>query len=711
MHQQQPSLPYPYPYPVETSDRAWLRIQRGTTRSLLSLRRFWWIPLGASLIAIMLGVQRISNEPVQYVSRARLWVSAKINLQESGLYREEFGYFFGTQSELMQSKTIRDRALDGVKVVHPELQACPVDLRITQSPGTTIFILQASGADGEYVRAYLASLIDEFFKFKKELRSSTSESTLNMLYAAVQEREKELKAAQEQQRTYQETNDVVVWQEQGANIGSQLSRLRSQLADLEMELQLFQSLHSTTDTNSLKLMQAASALAPLAARTNSSVAATAGASSDLSAVEQKIRLLRLEQADLGLHLLPKHPKMQALDTSLAQAEKLREFYLEEAAVGRTSRLEALTLGVTTLKAALRAAEGQAREANQRLVEYSSHRENVDRVNRLYTRLLDLLQNVDVNKDLEQETLSIMEPPSAAFSGSGNTRIRLTQAGVAGFVAGLCIVILLGRLDDRLFSLEDVTENFGEEVFGQVPNMSRGRALASGRLEILAVDDPRHGFAESFRSIRSSILFAGQQKERARTILVTSAVPGEGKSTVAANLACVLALAGSKTLLIDCDLRRGTAHESLGVNREPGLADHLLKGGGDPLPVLPTAVSGLFAVPAGKRVTNSGELFLGKGFNDLLQQARVDYDFVILDSPPVFAADDASTLAPPMDGVLFVVRCGHTRTRMARRALDLLHQRKAKVMGVVFNRANFSTRSSYYYNYSGYNFQREQPKAS
>ncbi|HYG35799.1 MAG TPA: CpsD/CapB family tyrosine-protein kinase, partial [Clostridia bacterium] len=185
------------------------------------------------------------------------------------------------------------------------------------------------------------------------------------------------------------------------------------------------------------------------------------------------------------------------------------------------------------------------------------------------------------------------------------------------------------------------------------------------------------------------------------VLITSALPNEGKSTVSANLARTVAQGGARVLLIDGDLRKGTLHSVMGLQREPGLSELLLQNL-DPSKVIQIdSIPNLSFIAAGMRLHNPGDLFLGHTFDQLLARWREQYDYVVIDSSPVFAADDATTLAPKVDGTLFVVRSKFTGARQVKEALELLIRRQAKVLGLVLNRADASKRSYHYYKYAEY----------
>jgi len=202
--------------------------------------------------------------------------------------------------------------------------------------------------------------------------------------------------------------------------------------------------------------------------------------------------------------------------------------------------------------------------------------------------------------------------------------------------------------------------------------------------------------ESYRSLRSALLFLDSEKERPKVMLVTSAMPNEGKSTIATNLARILALGGARVLLVDGDLRKGRLHDLLGLSPAPGLADLLRRTEDFDKIVQTSSLPNLSFVARGANLPNAGDLLLNPVFDQFLEHVRRQYDHVIIDSSPVFATDDATTMAPKMDGTLFVVRSHFSRTSMIKEALEQLYRRQAKVLGLIVNRANSSDQSYHYY---------------
>jgi len=246
------------------------------------------------------------------------------------------------------------------------------------------------------------------------------------------------------------------------------------------------------------------------------------------------------------------------------------------------------------------------------------------------------------------------------------------------------------------SYGEFQRHFSENVVGQIP-----KEKVKGKMALLQPDDPRHIFAESYRNIRSSLLFMPYEGPRPKTILVTSAVPNEGKSTVSANLAIALALSRARTLLIDGDLRRGGLREQFGSDSRLGFSEVLQQEVPWQEVVMPTTYPSLFLLTRGKTLPQPSEHLLRESTDQFLKEIYHQYDYIIIDSSPVLAADDTTSLAPKIDATLLVVRLSHTSARLAKKALELLYSRQVNVPGVILNFVDTSLPEYYYYQYSEY----------
>lgn len=219
----------------------------------------------------------------------------------------------------------------------------------------------------------------------------------------------------------------------------------------------------------------------------------------------------------------------------------------------------------------------------------------------------------------------------------------------------------------------------------------------GTGDLVALSSPHSPAAEAFRSLRTNIQFSSLDR-KLKLLLVTSAGPREGKSTILANLAVTMAEAGLKVVLVDCDLRRPKLHEFFGLDPAPGFTDAVLADDEASLPLQQTPQPGLRLLAAGAVPPNPSELLGAQRTARVLELLSAEADLVLLDSPPIAAVTDAVVLASRVDGVLLVVSSGKTRRDLARAAKAQLDKVNARILGVVLN--NVRLDKSLYRYYSG-----------
>jgi capsular exopolysaccharide synthesis family protein len=214
-------------------------------------------------------------------------------------------------------------------------------------------------------------------------------------------------------------------------------------------------------------------------------------------------------------------------------------------------------------------------------------------------------------------------------------------------------------------------------------------------KLITLNDPRSAAAEAYRTLRTNLMFSSVE-EPLHTLLVTSAEQSDGKSNVIANLAVTFAQAGNKTILVDCDLRRPAQHEIWGVSNERGLTTMMLEESAMSTPPLAqTSVENLLILPTGPLPPNPADILGGQRMTGVIGVLKARANYVLFDSPPVLAATDAALLGSKLDGVLLVVRGGHTRREplaRARQALDRVHVR---LVGAVLSNAPRENTGGYY----------------
>lgn len=686
------------------------------------LIRHWWVPMAAVTAGLAVQAAAWRFQLPQFVSSGRMIVNLKLSIPEGSLYTEELNNFLGTQAALMQSGTVISRAHARVMGEKGYQEYQPVALKALILPRTTIFVLEGTGPDGRYTQGFVQACMEEYINLKKEMRAQTSDVTLAGMTEEVARLEKELRKCDEELVTFQSSNSVILLQEQGNSAGSFLAGLNQRLATLKSEYALLQTL--TVDQNLERQRQgsAFSAADLTDAPDGRNDLERAGLTdAGYFRAKQQVLVLKAEQGDLAQYLRPKHPKITALNEEIARQERLLSIFRQQSDEQLEGRKDSLKLQIRNLEQDVREWDARALEISRKSAEFQRLKANSQRTQALYDRLLATMQTLDVNKQISPESVTVMERASNAVTNRPGLPRKLLIGALAGLAAGMLLLLLMDRLDDRINSFSELQELFTEEVLGQIPREKS--ALRKGEPGLLQPQDERYAFVEAYRSLRSSLLYMAEPAQRARTLLVTSSVPNDGKSLTSANLAITLAGAGARVLLVDADLRKGSLHNRFGLTAGvPGLSEALGSQGGkdepsrvpDAIPhwaqsVQPTKVPNLFLLPRGNTTHSSSELFLSPGTVHFLSEASGAYDFVLLDSAPVMAADDVTSLAPHIDGVIFVVRAEHTSARVARAALDLLYLRHVCVLGLVFNAVR-PTSADYYYYYKYKDYHHSYPVA-
>ena len=635
----------------------------------------------------------------------------------------------------------------------------PVTIRVNQSPKSSVFTLQASGSNPSYIEAYLNALMQVYLEYKSQVRAQVSGYTLASISEQVQKAERDLKDEQNALLAFQRTNNLAILQEEGTVSGGYLARLQTQLSDLQLEDRLLkasaadQEKAATQARNAAEYKRLGDLLATLTKKrqdlltqfapenswvvevdkqiaaneklkaqleTNNPGLASMKVSADYGltmaqlaspdsatglaesterlSANRELEGLKIQRERLSKYLKPKHPKIVKLDADIDRAQKLLEVFRRQSQEQLAASRNNLELKIQNIQNSIKEWESKVVAANAHIAEAERFKVSVQQKQQIVDRLGLLLQNVGISRNIDQETLQVLQPASPAK----RTYTQEIGSGVAGTFGGLAlgvgIIFLITLRDDRFTSALEVVEKFGDSIVAQVPEI---KANGSGSYLLLEEGEDRHMYAESYRNLRSAIMFLAVEGQRPKVLLVTSALPNEGKSTVAANLARTLALGGSKVLLVDADLRRGLLHKLLGFQATPGLTELLKQPDTLPQAMQTNSMPNLQFISAGARLRNPGDQFLGQTFDHLLEQWRKQFDYIVLDCTPVFAADDATTLAPKADGTLFVVRNRYSGAQQVREALELLSQRQARVLGLVFNRADASLRSYHYYKYADY----------
>jgi Mrp family chromosome partitioning ATPase len=280
--------------------------------------------------------------------------------------------------------------------------------------------------------------------------------------------------------------------------------------------------------------------------------------------------------------------------------------------------------------------------------------------------------------------------STEFRPPDSRAIRLALAGVIGLLAGAGLALVMGRLDTKIRTSEQATDRFGYPVLAEIPTIRRDQ-----RKGIVTADHPTSAGSDAFRLLGAGVHVAarprgtddGEEETRGRIVLITSSGPAEGKSTVVANLAAVLAEEGKRVIVFSADLRRPSLHEVLDSAAQPGL----VQASGERSPLLReyrqwTRFDRVYLVPSGGYTDRPGEVLAAPAVGTLLRQAAESAEWVVVDTAPILVAGESAPLFEEADLVLVVARIGITSIRVAERTRDTLHRLGADSAWIVLNGA-------------------------
>jgi succinoglycan biosynthesis transport protein ExoP len=659
-------------------------------------QRRWWIPLVTICLGLFVQAWLIYQMPPSFLSTSKMMLAGKLNLSQGAVYSEDSVNFYGTQIQLMQSAEVKRSAESLVRSTHPEMQPVPVDITVLQKARTSIFELNAIGSTGDYTQAYLNALMQKYLDFKKGMREGQGHSVTTAITEQLIQTEKDLRNGEDELLEFQKQNNIGFIQEEGNSAAAYLVKLNQQYAQLKTEYDLLNLLD--LDQNLDRDQKNPNAdVASQQAEEKGLPFSDVGPEGDYLKAKQQVQLLKAELETLSKDLRPMHPKILKLNDDVVKQGKLIELFRQDTVEKLETRRKSIGKQMENLQSNIKEWEAKALDLSQRLAQFNRVKGKVDRLKTLYDRLTNNLKDVDVSQVVDSsDQVSVMEMATAPVSVRPGLIKSLLIGLVCGAIVGIAILLLLDRIDDRMASFGEFQHHFTENVLGQIP-----KEKGKGKVTLLQPDDARHVFAESYRNIRSSLFFMPCEGPRPKTLLVTSAVPNEGKSTISSNLAITMALSGARTLLIDGDLRRGALRELFGISSHIGFSEVLKQEVDWREVTVPTAYPNLFLLPRGKTLTQPSEHLLRESTDAFLKEIYQNYDYIVIDSSPVLAADDTTSLAPKIDATLFVVRLSYTSARLTRKSLELLYNRQVNVPGVILNYVDTSLPEYYYYQYSEY----------
>ena len=572
-------------------------------------------------------------------------------------------------------------------------------LGVKRVPNTRLIEVRFEAEDptlaAEVVNTHLQNFIEQNFRGKYDATTQAS----NWLSSELEELRIKVEKSEDARIAYERENQI--WEiDEKQNITTQ------KLADLSKDLTEGQT--DLIQKKAMSQLAHSESIDSLPAIRDSVV---------LQDLKKRQEDLQQQFSDALNQFGPNYPRVQRLQAQIKENEQaiLRE---KKNVVGSIdAEYQASFDRTELLKQALDKQKTEANDLAGKLIQYNILKHDAEANKQLYDGLLQKLKEAGISAGLRSSNIRVVDP---ALTPSAPTRPQKARnillAFLVGLVGGIGLAFFREYLDNTVKSPDDVETLTGLPSLAVVPafgelngsRLHKSPALAAGdkpaesRIELVAYNQPKSQISEAFRALRTSLLLS-QADHPPQVILVTSALPREGKTTAAVNLAVTLAQLGDRTLLIDSDLRKPGVRRALGLSggKEIGLSSYLAGVSAlDEVSLPHPAITNLVAMPTGPIPPSPADLLSSHRMREAIVHLRLQYKFVVIDSPPIMAATDAVILSALVDGVLLVVRSGETPKEAFTRCRDLLVGVKCRLLGVVLNAVD-SSAPDYYYSYRYY----------
>lgn len=698
---------------------------------LIILRKHQWLILTFLVTVVtVVTIASFKMKPV-YVATAQVEVDRESQnsqpFQDGNFYDEytDADTYIETQTKILQSETL---ALQTIRELglgryaefggSPQIVALPRNgavakrpailgaflgrLSVKRVPNTRLIEVSFEAEDPQLaatvVNAHVQNYEDQNFRSKYDAMTEASKR----LSGSLEELRIKMEKSEDARIAYEREHQI--WQTSGKeDIATQkLADVSKAVTDAETDLATREALYRMATSGNVDALPQA--------RDNVVIQGLLAKKSDLDA----------QYADAINLYGPNYPRVQRLEAQekeieadLGQARKTMIQSIEEDY--KTARNH-----VQILQEQLEQRKAEANAEAEKMVEYNILQRDADTNKQLYDSLAQKVKEATISAGLESTNIRKVDSAMAPTAPSRPRKARnIMLAVLVGLVGGVGLALFREYLDNTVKSPDDIESLTGLPSLAVVPSLSglngnghhgKSARLIAGktelqpepRVELLSYIQPKSQVSEAFRALRTSLLLS-QAEHPPQVILVTSALPREGKTTAAVNLAVTLAQLGDRTLLIDCDLRKPGVRRALGLTiaKESGLSSYLAGVSSLEEVITPhPTITNLSAMTTGPVPPSPADLLSSHRMREGIAELRQSFKFVVIDSPPVLAATDAVIVSALTDGVLLVVRSGDTPKEAFTRMRDLLVGVKCRLLGVVLNAVN-SSAPDYYYSYRYY----------
>jgi len=664
-----------------------------------------WVLLAISVIlGLGVSVYMALKQPNIYLATATIAVAPKITSNAGGpraQFQEEMNFYFERQQALLLSPRVQERAYIKMQDVQKAPgQTLLVESKVLKISGSLVLAMEST--DLNYAKRFVTAWAQEFLIYRDEIKETVSGQKAAVVRMELTSNNRLLDRARINLTEFEKTNNIASIKDVIESTQRLYDRTEEDLKNTTAQrIKLEKTSVEEVANQGLpdlrpraREKQPDQSKADVSERNRRDDPAFENSQTYTEFVRAKMS--RVAQTNVfAASLKAKHPHIVKLEREIRNLEQDIAIQLELTAIKQNETIKALKLEEEALADMVSVYRLEVQNASQRRFGHDKLREEVDNLTLMVQNLKRELASLELlNSD--EATLSLQSEGAGSPFPIRPKRVQMVIVGLLiGLGVGLGIIFLLTRLDDRLELAEDIEAELEQPVLGQIPQLDMSK-LQMENVLITKLDE-HNMFSEAIRGVRSAVML-GSNGSKKQVLLVSSAVPGDGKTTFTVNFAVTLAIAGYRVLLIDADLRRGNIHGYFNHSRDPGFTEMLLGELHWTDVQKSTEIKTLDVIYTGKLPSNPGELLISPVTRQFLDEARQSYDYIIFDCPPLTAIDDTFSLVGLADGLLFVVRSGQTSMRFAKNAINSVKQRGANLLGLVLNGITADNPNYYYQNY-------------
>jgi len=574
------------------------------------------------------------------------------------------------------------------------------NLRVMLEPNTRIIDIHYLSPDKELAAKVVNTLASTYIEQNFKTRFESTMQASDWLSKQLVDLQMKVETSQEKLVKYQKDHQILGIDDKQNITTAKLDELNKELTTAESERMQKESVYRLAQAGDT---ESAAAVAARVSQDKTSESTSAL----LEKLQEQKADLKIQVAQLATQFGPAYPKLAQLNNQIQEIDSQLQIEMKKVAGRLRGDYQASLQRENMLHAAFEAQKQQQNKLNESAIEYSFLKRDFESDRTLYEGLLQKLKEAGVAAGLRSNNIRQVD---MARTPGGPTEPNIPRNLGFGFCLGITtgigLAFLLEGIDNTVRTPEQAQAISGLPSLGMIPlgsrnnseTASRGLTVAASKeaVELITQSRPQSQMSEAYRALRTSLLLTSVGAPP-KIILITSALPQEGKTTTSVNTATVLAQKGTRVLLVDADLRRPSIHKALGLGPRTGLSNVLTGGASLPDAIFRSSVlPNLFVLPAGTPPPNPAELLASSQMVEVLAELRQHYDHIVLDTPPTLSVTDAVVLSTRADAVVLVIRCGQTTKPALRRSREILAQVNARVAGVLLNAVNLDSPDYYYY---------------